>query len=215
MIRCANDMLCTFLSLVKQLASTLGSDTADLNMRIGIHSGAVTAGVLRADRARFQLFGDTVNTASRMESTGSPGRIQVSQETFKELEKMGKSRWLVQRDEKVVAKGKGELQTFWVSKTPNNPIINKESPIKHASPQLADLSTYNHDACMYGGIPALSSIVPNETTEHTTKHHITKDCEPNDHDGNRDFPLVSNIETSASKIPQQEIPDEWENDPVF
>jgi class 3 adenylate cyclase len=45
----------------------VGPDTGDLSMRFGLHSGAVTAGVLRGDRARFQLFGGTVNTAARME----------------------------------------------------------------------------------------------------------------------------------------------------
>jgi len=46
--------------MVKQLEVTLGPDTGDLNVRMGLHSGPVTAGVLRGDKSRFQLFGDTV-----------------------------------------------------------------------------------------------------------------------------------------------------------
>jgi class 3 adenylate cyclase len=48
--------------LTKALESTLGPGTADLSMRVGIHSGPVTAGVLRGEKSRFQLFGDTMNT---------------------------------------------------------------------------------------------------------------------------------------------------------
>lgn len=51
--------------VTKELEIRLGPDTGDLSMRFGLHSGPVTAGVLRGDRARFQLFGDTVNTGKR------------------------------------------------------------------------------------------------------------------------------------------------------
>ncbi|CAB9514331.1 Receptor-type guanylate cyclase gcy [Seminavis robusta] len=98
-----------------KLLRTLGEDTADLQMRVGLHSGSVTAGVLRGDRARFQLFGDTVNTASRMESNGLPGKIQASADTADVLRAGGKGAWLTERAGGVEAKGKGRVRTFWVS----------------------------------------------------------------------------------------------------
>ncbi|KAL7544551.1 hypothetical protein ACHAWF_007931 [Thalassiosira exigua] len=91
-----------------------GLDTARLDMRFGIHSGATTAGILRGTKSRFELFGDTINTASRMESTGIGGKIQVSEETAALLRRDGKARWLVRRNEMITAKGKGQLQTYWV-----------------------------------------------------------------------------------------------------
>ena len=62
--RFALECMKTMDDLTKRLEVTLGPDTGDLNVRIGIHSGPVTAGVLRGERARFQLFGDTMNTAA-------------------------------------------------------------------------------------------------------------------------------------------------------
>lgn len=58
--RFARDCLHRMNDLVKKLEVTLGPDTAELSMRFGLHSGPVTAGVLRGDKSRFQLFGDTV-----------------------------------------------------------------------------------------------------------------------------------------------------------
>jgi class 3 adenylate cyclase len=56
-----------------------------------------------------------MNTASRMESNGTAGKIHVSQATAEELIHQGKSPWVKPRQDKVMAKGKGELQTYWVS----------------------------------------------------------------------------------------------------
>ena len=67
-----------FIEELDTLALQFGPNTTELELRCGIHSGVVTMGVLRNERARFQLFGDCVNTASRMESTSEAGKIQVS-----------------------------------------------------------------------------------------------------------------------------------------
>jgi class 3 adenylate cyclase len=69
-------------------------------------------GVLRGQKSRFQLFGDTMNTTSRMESNGEAGRMHVSLETMQELTTRGKSSWVSPRDKRIVARGKGEIQTY-------------------------------------------------------------------------------------------------------
>lgn len=78
-----------------------------------MHSGPVTGGVLRGKNARFQLFGDTMNQASRMESTGIKSRIQMSATTAQLLIDGGKGKWLEKRPDKVDVKGKGLQQTYF------------------------------------------------------------------------------------------------------
>lgn len=69
---------------------------------------------MRGERARFQLFGDTVNTTARIEASGQKGRIHVSQATAELLIKAGKANWFEKREDIVNAKGKGLIETYWL-----------------------------------------------------------------------------------------------------
>jgi class 3 adenylate cyclase len=126
MARFAREIGFRMQDVVRKLEVTLGPGTGELCMRTGLHSGPVTAGVLRGEKSRFQLFGDTVNTAARMESTGVKHQIQCSTTTAELLKKGGKGYWLTKREDVVIAKGKGEMQTFWIASRARNSLTTSE-----------------------------------------------------------------------------------------
>ncbi|XP_078665832.1 adenylate cyclase type 3-like isoform X1 [Branchiostoma floridae x Branchiostoma belcheri] len=80
-------------------------------LRIGIHQGSVVAGVIGARKPHYDIWGNTVNVASRMESTGQPGQIQVVEETSHLLKEFG---FKLEQRGVVKVKGKGELMTYFL-----------------------------------------------------------------------------------------------------
>jgi guanylate cyclase len=100
--------------LALDMRETVANLTVDgregLELRIGINSGPVVAGVIGRKRFLYDLWSDAVNTASRMESHGTPGEIQITRETYALL----KDEFVCRPRGTITVKGKGEMETWYL-----------------------------------------------------------------------------------------------------
>ncbi|MBD1912796.1 MULTISPECIES: adenylate/guanylate cyclase domain-containing protein [unclassified Leptolyngbya] len=97
---------------MQELIRTFHTPTGiPLSLRIGIHTGPVIAGIIGTRKFSYDLWGDTVNVASRMETQGEPGRIQVTESVYEKL----KDDYRFEKREIIEIKGKGLMQTYWLT----------------------------------------------------------------------------------------------------
>ena len=99
------------LGMYEDLAEFNAQHGVGFDMRIGINSGPVVAGVIGHSKFSYDLWGNAVNTASRMESTSVPGKIQVSPSTFEQI----KDHFDVEEHQLVECKGLGQIMTYFVN----------------------------------------------------------------------------------------------------
>jgi class 3 adenylate cyclase len=108
----AKDMANMALDMLKAVAEfNTRYPTVEFKVRIGICSGPLVAGVVGSRKFAYDVWGDTVNTASRMESGGVPGKIQIAPQTYDLI----KDDFIITKREDIIEfKGKGKIETYFL-----------------------------------------------------------------------------------------------------
>ncbi|KAH8741966.1 hypothetical protein FG386_002341 [Cryptosporidium ryanae] len=160
-----------------------------LKLKIGIHSGKVISGVVGKNKPQYALFGDTVNTASRMKSLCDSGKIQISSSTYEIIKSIPILKW---RERRSFVKGKGIMDTYILERVtgsayPNFTLIAKGrirgkgvnsvqvgNCIVKLYPDFDLLNEYNNSDYTVSQLSLLPSLLKNNVTNDKNKYNIIK-----------------------------------------
>jgi class 3 adenylate cyclase len=111
------------LDMLARIAELGAQYQEDFSVRIGINTGPVVGGVIGKKKFIYDVWGDTVNIASRMESTGSPGAVQVSHETYLRIRSM----YVFEDRGEIEVKGKGRMRTWLIKERKKGILVDRDS----------------------------------------------------------------------------------------
>jgi class 3 adenylate cyclase len=114
---------------------------ANLQVRVGVNTGPLIAGVLGIDKPTFDIIGDAINVASRLQSTDIPGNVQISEITYELIKEM---KWNIEERDEIVLKGKGKQKAYLVNNIPNLSSSNLTLSFSNLTASISTSNIHSH-----------------------------------------------------------------------
>ncbi|GFY79714.1 hypothetical protein TNIN_393241 [Trichonephila inaurata madagascariensis] len=192
-----------YMSILAEMVFAFKDKLADINensynnffLRIGLNIGPVVAGVIGASKPQYDIWGNTVNVASRMDSTGLPNHIQVTEEVYNLL----KDTYVFQCRGIVKVKGKGDMTTYF--------LIRKKQPNEMQQNEPSVSNVERNDACQNVQKESCTDGIssPTQPTAPRTNNESTVSRMKKTHMYHSE-PISEIHSTSSPRLPSMQLP---------